>query len=89
MTSTEKAAILVREWGDDFTAAHNLSDQAIGELIRRIATALAQATASNERPDDEINPSGHTAYCDYHCEQRPEDCSCGLAQYAATQTAAP
>lgn len=40
MTATQKAAALVRDWEKDFPDAKRLSDQAAGELIRRIATAM-------------------------------------------------
>lgn len=46
MTATEQAAALVRDWGNDFRDVRKLPDQALGELIRRIATALSEQSKS-------------------------------------------
>ncbi len=39
--ATDVAAAIVKHWMSDYAAARKLSDVALGELIRRIATAIA------------------------------------------------
>ena len=52
--------------------------------LRKFGNLLVMAADLKQQAEEEIKPpptpSGHSADCDWHCEQVPQDCTCHLSQ---------